>query len=118
MSAFGGTWEVWVKRARNEVTHKRYVTRRKLVTAASASFRSRPFLCFEDMKAVRQKTLRSLSAFSVLDEKTFQVRRGFIFWNIAGLASEREHALGLYAIFHEPPVLADEPVAPRNATGP
>jgi hypothetical protein len=24
----------------------------------------------------------------------------------------------LYAIFHESPVLADDPVAPRNATGP
>jgi hypothetical protein len=40
------------------------------------------------------------------------------FWKIAGLASEREHALGLHAIFRESPVLAEDPVAPRNATGP
>jgi hypothetical protein len=37
------------------------------------------------------------------------------FWKIAGLASEREHALGLYGIFRKSPVLANDPVAPRNA---
>ena len=55
-----------------------------------------------------------MSAFAVT-AKTFQVWWGLFFWKIAGLASEREHALGLYGIFRKSPVLANDPVAPRNA---